>query len=177
MGHKLSTTESRVQIVKLSLSKRQIEQCHRLQLEAGRCYSDMLAAHVESRQGIWLTESELKSQFKGDYNLYSQSVQAIAEKICANIKSTKSNIERDLELQGWTDWKFAYLPKDTYTVTWKEECIRFRDDKLQLSNGRGNDPLVMSLPLKYRDLKLTMAELVFRNDRYYLHVTVRLEAA
>lgn len=161
-----------MQIVKLSLNKKQRKQCHTLQLEAGRCYSDMLAAHVASRQGVWLTESELKSEFKGRYNLYSQSIQAIAEKIIANIKSTKSNIEREMAKQGYTDWQFPYLPKKVYSVTWKEECIRFKDDKLVLSNGRGNPNLVLSLPLKYRDAKIAMAELVLKNQTYYLHITV-----
>ena len=171
MGYRKSKSSCNVQITRLSLNKSRQSQCHRLQLEAGRCYSDMLDAHVQSRQAVWLTEAELKSHFKG-YALYSQSVQAIAEKLIANVASAQSNIAREMEAFGKTDWRLPYKPKETYTVTWKEECFRWKEGLLHVSNGRGQDPLTLSLPAKYTDKPIKMGELVCRHGIYYLHMTI-----
>lgn len=172
MAHRLSETTCKVDIIKLSLNKTQIMQCRQLRLEAGRCYSDMLSAHVESRKDKWLSVSELKSRFKKQYYIHSQSIQAIAEKIDANIESARTNREREFKTTGKIQTEYPFKAKTYYNVIWKRLGIQVKDGKIHLSNGLKQKPLIISLPYRYQDSNISTAELVWNNNHYYLHITV-----
>ena len=172
MAHRLSETTCKVDIIKLSLNKSQLEQCRLLRIESGRCYSDMLAAHVESRKDKWLSVGELKAMFKKQYNLHSQSVQAIAEKIDANIESARTNREREFKSTGKIQTEYPFKSKTFYNVIWKRLGIQVKEGQIHLSNGVKQNPLVISLPYRYRDSNIALAELVWDADTYYLHITV-----
>jgi putative transposase len=172
MARRLSETSCKVDIIKLSLNKAQLKQCHAVRLEAGRCYSEMLAAHVASRSDKWLSVGELKAISKKQYQLHSQSVQAVAEKIDANVLSARSNREREFKALGRIATEYPHKPKTFYTVTWKRLGLQVRDGKIHLSNGLKRQPLVLSLPYRYQNSDITLAELVWDADVYYLHVTV-----
>ena len=49
----------------------------------------MLRAHIASRGCNWLSAFDLSKKFKGQYNLHSQSIQALAEKLEANVDSAR----------------------------------------------------------------------------------------
>ena len=49
----------------------------------------MLQAHIESRCGKWLSSVDLGKQFKGGYALHSQTIQALAQKLEANVDSAR----------------------------------------------------------------------------------------
>lgn len=172
MAHRLSETSCKVDIIRLSLNKRQLWQCQALREEAGRCYSKMLDAHVESRTDKWLSVGEMKSRFKGQYQIHSQSIQAIAEKIDANIQSARSNREREIKELGYIETEYPHKPKTFYPVTWKRAGIQVEDGKAHLSNGLKRPPLVLSLPYRYRNSDICLAELVWDADVYYLHINV-----
>jgi hypothetical protein len=55
MGYKVSGTTCVVRLVPLAVNRDQAKQCEALRREAGRCWSDMVAAHVASRSGHWLS--------------------------------------------------------------------------------------------------------------------------
>src|SRR5450759_1756153 len=118
MGYRTSNTNLVVQIVHLRLTEQQMQQCHALRREAGRCWTDMLRAHIASRDGIWLSESELKTQFKRVYSLHSQTVQALAEKLIANVDTARELRKSD------PNAKYPYKDKQYMTVEWKELGIR-----------------------------------------------------
>lgn len=172
MGRKTSETECKVQIVKLSLTNRQKHQCYALMEEAGRCYSDMIQAHVESRKDKWLSAGELKAMFKQGYALHSQSVQAVAEKIETNIKSAKTNRDREFQAFGKITTEYPSESKRLYSVQWKKLGIQIKDGRIHLSNGRGREPLIVSLPLKYVKPNINIAELVLDAGVFYLHLTL-----
>ena len=132
----------------------------------------MLAAHVESRSDKWLSVGELKSLSKKQYAIHSQSVQAIAEKIDANVQSARSNRERELKAFGRIETEYPYKPKFFYSVTWKRLGIQVKEGKVHLSNGAKRQPLILSLPYRYQNSNIALAELVWDADVYYLHITV-----
>ena len=80
MGYRSSPTNCIVRIIPLrELSAQQQAHCLFLREEAGRCWTDMLNAHIESRSGKWLSAVDLYKMFKGQYALYSQSIQALEQ--------------------------------------------------------------------------------------------------
>jgi putative transposase len=127
----------------------------------------MVALHVASRSGPWITAADLKHDLKGQYALHSQSIQALAEKLEANVQGTKER-----RSQGDIDLEYPYRPKEYQTVTWKAPAIRARDGHIILSNGRGREPLVLLLPAEYRTKDICQAELLWRADHYELALTI-----
>lgn len=60
-SYRKAQTACVVRIIPLrGLSKTQTELCSVLRQEAGRCWTDMLHAHIESRGGKWLSSGELE---------------------------------------------------------------------------------------------------------------------
>jgi putative transposase len=125
--------------------------------EAGRCWLTM--NNIESRGRKWLSSSDLKKMFKGRYALHSQTIQALAEKLDANIDTARELRKSDPEA------RYPYHPKKYQTVVWKEKAIHRHDgDQLLLSNGRNNTPLVLSVPSEYLEVDIRKAELTWRAD-------------
>jgi hypothetical protein len=98
MGYRKSDTNCIVRLVSLhSLSKAKLVECEVLRREAGRCWEAMVATHKTQRElpvPTWLHASDLEKQFKGgQFALYSQTVQALAQKLEANI-STITELRR-----------------------------------------------------------------------------------
>ena len=156
-----------VRLVRLDLSSAQQRQCQALRREAGRCWTAMLKAHIESRTGKWLTANDLMHDFKGIYALHSQSVQALAQKLEANIDTARS-----LRQNGDSEARYPYKDKLYQTVTWKDQALRVRDGRLLLSNGRGREPLVLTLEAEYRSANIRKVELLWRADHYELALTI-----
>jgi putative transposase len=167
MGYKTSDTNCVVRLVPLDLNRAQERQCEALRREAGQAWTDMLKAHIESRSGKWLTANDLMRDFKGCYALHSQSVQALAQKLEANVDTARKNRQG-----GDTEARYPYKEKSYQTVTWKEQGLRQRGRRLFLSNGRGRDPLILSLPAEYRSANIRKAELLWRADHYELALTI-----
>ena len=106
-------------------------------------------------------------EFKGDYALHSQSIQALAQKLEANVQGT-----RERRSNGDMDIEYPYRPKEYQTVTWKDQGIRVHEGWIILSNGRGREPLVLLLPEEYRSADIRKAELLWRADHYELALTL-----
>jgi putative transposase len=167
MGYKTSETNCVVRLVPLSLNRSQEIYCEALRREAGRAWTDMLKAHITSRAGQWLTAADLMRDFKGRYALHSQSVQALAQKLDANIDTT-----RKLRQDGDTEARYPYKEKSYQTVTWKDQAIKVRDGRIHLPNGRGREPLILPLPAEYCSVNIRKAELLWRADHYELALTI-----
>ncbi len=143
-----------------------MQHCHKLRLEAGRCWTDMLHAHIASRDGAWLSEGELKTHFKGVYALHSQTVQALAEKLIANVDAAHGLRKSD------PDARYPHHDKQYMTVVWKALGIHHNGCTISLSNGRGNEPLTLTLPVRYCDSDISKVELTWRADHYELCLTI-----
>ena len=168
MGYRSSHTNCIVRIIPLrELSAQQQAHCLFLREEAGRCWTDMLNAHIESRSGKWLSAVDLCKMFKGQYALYSQSIQALAQKLEANIDTARELRKTD------PDARYPYHSKKYQTVIWKEESIHWRDHgRMLLSNGKNNQPLILPVPAEYMDVDIRKAELTWRADHYELCLTI-----
>jgi len=168
MGYRSSHTNCIVRILPLrGLSAQQEALCLFLREEAGRCWTAMLNAHIESRGGKWLSSSDLKKMFKGQYALHSQSVQALSEKLEANIDAARELRKSDPEA------RYPHNPKKYQTVVWKEAAIHWlASGQLLLSNGKHNQPLALSIPAEYMSANIRKAELTWRADHYELCLTI-----
>lgn len=168
MGYRSTHTNCIVRIIPLRrLSAQQEALCLFLREEAGHCWTDMLNAHIESRGGKWLSSVDLGKMFKGQYALHSQSIQALAQKLEANIDTARELRKSD------PDARYPYHPKKYQTVVWKESAIHPLDgNKLLLSNGKNNRPLVLAVPAEYIDRDIRKAELTWRADHYELCLTI-----
>ena len=172
MPHRKSETTCIVRILKLRLSSEKQRQCHALREEAGRCWSYLVSAHVESRGDKWLTVNDMQKMTKGKYALHSQSVQALAQKLEANIETA-----RELRVQeaaiGEVKTLYPHREKKYQTVVWKDQAIRVIEGKIVLSNGKlSSGPLVLKLPSQYHDSNIRKAELTWRADHYELCITI-----
>jgi putative transposase len=170
MGYRSTHTNCVVHIIRLQkLSLQQQALCLLLREEAGRCWTDMLTAHMESRGGKWLSAIELNKLFKGQYTLHSQTVQALAQKLEANVDTARELRKSDPEA------RYPYHPKQYQTVVWKESAIHMLDGgRLLFSNGRNNTPLVVSVPSEYLSMDIRRAELTWRADHYELCLTINI---
>jgi len=171
MAYKTSKTNNIVRIIPLRLNKAQEQHCQTLRREAGRCWSNMLQAHLASREGKWLSGVELQAMFKGQYALHSQTIQALAQKLEANIQTARKLRQQEAQ-NGEVKTRYPYRDKPYQTVVWKSQAIRCGGGTLRLSNGRGREPLVLKLPDEYQAADIVKAELTWRADHYELCLTL-----
>jgi putative transposase len=175
MGYRTATTALYVEVIHLrGLSKSQEGLCYALRLEAGRCWTDIVQAHVASRGNEkWLKCEEIEKQFKGKYALHSTCVQGLGQKLKANIATARQLRFLQKASNQEVTARYPYREKKYQTVIWKESALRWRPDgHLSLSNQRGTQPLVLSLPEKYCGTDFRKAELTWRADHYELCVTI-----
>ena len=148
------------------LNKTQMALCSLLRREAGRCWTDMLHAHMESRGSKWLKSSDLEKLTKGMYTLHSQTVQALAQKLDDNCKTARQLRKNDPEA------RYPYKDKTYQTVIWKDQAIRVVKGKIVLPNGRKIPSLTLPLPAEYQECDIRKAELTWRADHYELCITI-----
>ncbi len=152
MGYKTTTTSNRVHLIHVrGLSASQQAACERLRAEAGRCWTDLVTAHVTNREcGVWLREADLKQMSKGGiYRLHSQSIQALAEKLSANVDTARELRQQQAEAGLPVEAQYPYKPKPYQTVTWKDQAVRRERGTVILPNGRGQDDLILPLPKRF----------------------------
>lgn len=166
-SHRKAQTACVVRIIPLrGLNKAQLELCGLLRREAGRCWTDMLHAHIGSRSSKWLKAGDLEKLAKGMYALHSQTIQALAQKFDDNCKTAHQLRKTDPAA------RYPYRDKSFQTVIWKDQAIRIVEGKIVLPNGRKIPSLTLSLPAEYHDFDIRKAELTWRADHYELCITI-----
>ena len=127
----------------------------------------MLNAHIANRGGKWLSAADLSKMFKGQYALHSQTIQALAEKLEANVDTARELRKSDPAA------RYPYHPKQYQTVVWKKSAIHWRESgQMLLSNGKNNQPLILTVPAEYIAADIRKAELTWRADHYELCLTM-----
>jgi putative transposase len=170
MAYKTANTTATVQLVALhQLEPATRVLCDTLRREAGRCWGDLVQAHLKAReQGIWLSEADLNALTKGSrYALHSQSIQFLAQQLLANVATARQN-----RAAGMTDAKYPYRTKAYQTVSWKGQAIRVLDGQLVLPNGRTQQNLVLPLPERFRAVSIRQVALLWRADHFELAITI-----
>ncbi|HUY75784.1 MAG TPA: hypothetical protein VMV29_03375, partial [Ktedonobacterales bacterium] len=166
MGFRTSQTRCVVWLVTLrGLSAAQLAQCAALRREAARCWADLVTAHREGRErDEWIDVRELEKMSAGKYALHSQTIQALAQRLDANLQTAKELRERQTAMGQEPTYQYPYKTPPYQTIPWKDMAMRQQDGRLILSNGRGREPLVLTLPAAYQQADIRRAELAWRAD-------------
>ena len=99
--------------------------------------------------------------------MHSQTVQALAQKLEANVDTAREVRKSDPEA------RYPYHPKKYQTVVWKESAIHWIEDgHILLSNRKNNQPLILTVPDEYIGVDIRKAELTWRADHYELCLTI-----
>jgi putative transposase len=106
---------------------------------------------------------------KGYDGLHSQSAQAVADSFYDALKGWRKKRKSG----NYEGLRPPYKQKRYFKVQWKSEAIRLRDDGvLRLSNGRGEDPVLIDWP---SDRKPKRVEIGWDGDQYELRCQYRVE--
>jgi putative transposase len=101
-----------------------------------------------------------------------QSVQALAQKLIANVDTARALREKEQQAGGEIQARYPHHPKPYQTVTWKDQAIHVISGRIHLPNGRGQADLVLPLPERFHSATIRKAELLWRADHYQLALTV-----
>ncbi len=176
MPYKQTSTRCVVRLVPLrSLSPSILAHCQSLRQEAGRLWTNLVRLHADARaQGQWLTVGELEQATKGgQYALHSQSVQALCQKLVANVATATELRQQEMAESGHPQTHYPHREKPYQTVVWKDQALLLnRPGFLGLKNGHGRPPLYLSLPGEYAGANLRRVELTWRADHYELCLTI-----
>ena len=110
-----------------------------LALECGQLYSRTVVCfwRVVRHKGLWLKPSSMMRWLNSD-KLHAHTADACVQAFFASMKSWRIRRKTDPE---------ACPPRRRcrfFRIEYKNSAIRLRKDQLVLSNGRGNDPLILN---------------------------------
>lgn len=163
----------RTTIIPCKLNK---ETCDSLNLASGRIYSGIVSRHWKllRRKGLWLSEKSLTklSDLRpsvGDSPMHAHTIDAAQQgffKACVTARAIRK-----------TDptVNFPWRSKKFRTTTWKNTAIKLDGRTITLSQGRGRDKIVITLPNHLGDiLQVREVRLVFNKKarRYDWHLVI-----
>jgi putative transposase len=176
MPYQQTATQCIVRLVMLrGLHPATRAQCQALRQEAGRLWTDLVTLHAQARaQGQWLSASDLEQATKGgQYALHSQSVQALCQKLVANVDTAGELRKQERAETGRVQSEYPYHPKAYQTVVWKDQALTvLPSGQLRLPTGGQRPPLLLPLAEEYQTVNLRRAELTWRADHYELCLTI-----
>ncbi len=111
--------------------------------ECGQVYTQTLVLHFFWRtvrhKAIWLKPKHLMRLFTSK-KLHAHTADACVQSFFASLKSWRERRETD---------PTAHPPRRRkwyFKVEYKQSAMKLKDGKLRLSNGRGNEPLILQWP-------------------------------
>ena len=120
------------------------EQLKKLAHAAGKVYTRTLVFFWRTvrHKGIWLKEKHLKKLIPSDpeNSLHAHTADACVESFFVGLKSWRERRKSD------PNAKPPRRRKWYFRVEYKPSAMTLKDGKLKLSNGRGNEPLVLGWP-------------------------------
>ena len=146
-----------------------------LNLASGAIYTQVLVSHwrVVRHKGQWLSEkagtrwSDSRLAVKP---LHAHSIDAAQQGFYKACTATRA-----LRKAGMPEAKFPHWRKRFRTTIWKNTAIKKASAVLTLSNGKGNQPITLTLPALLAEvLRVLEVRLVYdkRARRYTWHVVV-----
>jgi putative transposase len=136
-------------------------------IEAARVWNRCRDLHLEARQqhARWPDQNDLHRATKGQFALYSQTVQMIFRTFLANIETTKELRKTNRKI------RYPWKAKRYYPLLWPAQAVSVKRGHIILPMGRGRRSLVFKLDLPER---IGGCKLVWK-DGYELHVSVPME--
>jgi putative transposase len=127
----------RVRRVKIGTS----EQLDTLARECGRLYSQTLVSFWRTvrHQGVWLGPKHLMRWYTSN-KLHAHTADACVQAFFAALKSWREHRKSD------PDAKPPRKRKRYFRIEYKRSAMSLADERLRLSNGKGNDPLLLTWP-------------------------------
>lgn len=115
------------------------EQLNQLAHAAGELYSQTLVSFWRTvrKKNIWLSGYTMERWLMSD-KLHAHSSDAVTQSFFASLKSWRTRRKTD------PNSKPPRRRRWYYKLIWKSSAIKVKDGKLKLSNGKGNQPLVVS---------------------------------
>jgi putative transposase len=113
------------------------------QVEAASVWNACCALHKEARttHTQWPGRNELQKATKGQFALYSQSVQMVVHAFLANVQTT-----RELrKTQPGMKMKYPWRPKRFYPVHWPAQAVSREHGRVVLPMGRGRSSITLPL--------------------------------
>jgi len=148
------------------------DQLDRLARQAGDLWSTVAKWHWRfvDRQGYWLSKAQAQTMYcKGYDGLHSQSAQAVADSFYDALQAWRKKREGS----NYEGLRPPYKQKRYFKVQWKSSAIKLRDDGvLRLSNGRGDDPLLINWPSHRKPKRV---EIGWNGDQYELRCQYKVE--
>jgi putative transposase len=155
---------------KLKLGK--TDQLDALARRAGDLWSAVAKWHWRfvRRQGYWLSKGQAQKMYcKGFDGLHSQSAQAVADSFYDSLQGWRKKRKNG----GYEGLRPPYKQKRYFKVQWKSGVIKLRDDGvLRLSNGRGNNPVLIDWPSEKEPKRV---EIGWDGDQYELRCQYNVE--
>jgi len=115
-----------------------------LNLASGSIYTGVLVAHwrIVRKKGIWLSEKAgtRLSDSIVDAPMHAHTIDAAQQGFYKACKTTKAL--KQINSQA----KYPHWPKKFRTTVWKKTALKFRNGRLELSNGRCNPNITIDLP-------------------------------
>ena len=114
------------------------EQLSQLAHAAGELYSQTLVGFWRTvrKKNVWLSGFAMERWLMSPL-LHAHSSDAITQSFFASLKSWRSRRKKD------SNSKPPRRRKWFYKLIWKSSAIKIKDDKLRLSNGKSNQPLIV----------------------------------
>lgn len=120
------------------------EQMQALSRAAGELYSRTVVNFWRTvrKQDKWLRPSSMMRWLPNDSEnrLHAHSADAVVQSFYASLKSWRERRKAD------PDARPPRRRKWFFKVQWKSSAIKVKDGQLRLSNGKGNEPLVIDWP-------------------------------
>lgn len=114
------------------------EQLNQLAHAAGELYSQTLVSFWRTvrKKNVWLSGYTMERWLISD-KLHAHSSDAVTQSFFASLKSWRSRRKTD------PNSKPPRRRRWYFKLTWKSSAIKIKDGKLRLSNGKGNQPLIV----------------------------------
>lgn len=157
--------ETTVFSYRFSMSRKEWAKASLARKAAGELWTRLVKIHhfCRVRHWPWPTEAQLKAHFKQCFPLHSQTVQAIIEKFCANIDSTRTKRQ-----QGDKTTRYPHRYRRYFNPVFKGQALRIGEHILALPLGKGREPINVHIP-RLPQGRIVQAELGF--NTLYLTVT------
>ncbi|WP_026102356.1 RNA-guided endonuclease TnpB family protein [Pleurocapsa sp. PCC 7319] len=121
------------------LKLKYFEQLNELAHAAGELYSQTLVSFWRTvrKKNVWLSGYTMEKWLVSN-KLHAHSSDAVTQSFFASLKSWRARRKTDPNSRPPRRRRWYYK------LTWKSSAIKLKDGKLRLSNGKGNQPLIVN---------------------------------